>query len=69
MLKVFFDMEMPETCKDCPFHVVPCGDCMVDAPQFRSAYPYCNEHWSSDDMDKYNRFLDKPDWCPLKEVE
>lgn len=68
MLKISLDMEMPETCYDCPLQTEPCGACMIDIPEQRSTYPYCNQrrYWDPGDYDKYNMFADKPEWCPLE---
>ena len=68
MIKVRLDMLMPDSCYDCPLQTEPCGDCMIDLPKQRSTYPYCNprNHWDPGDDEKYNKFLDRPVWCPLE---
>ncbi len=48
------DMDMPKACRDCPF--MTGGWCRV---------------WSDDEtrLTDTNLLIEKPDWCPLVEVE
>ena len=67
MVRITLDIDVPENCENCPLQVEPCGACIIDLPEQRSTYPYCNSRsgWRYVDWNKYNRFLDKPAWCPL----
>ena len=71
MITIKFDMPFPKSCNECLFEDGPCATCYADIPKQRSTYPYCKElqYWSSYELEHYNKFKLKPDWCPMKEVK
>ena len=68
---VQIDMPMQDNCVSCPLCGEESGHCLADYPQQRYTGPFCNPRytWTADEHDGVSLFQDKPDWCPLKEVE
>lgn len=51
------DMDMPETCVDCPFYCGTAkGTCLVAADSY-------------DNQTMCNKEYERQDWCPLVEIE
>jgi hypothetical protein len=69
------DMPMPNSCYECLFQTDPCAACAAAEMTYGETFPSCTIPYCyknpqlSEFKEGQNPYANKPDWCPLKEVE